>query len=492
MNCQWNPQGSVERRRFLTTVASASAIAAVPSSVIAKQSEQLHLEVGKRAKALVSQGQDFLRLLIPQGSGDNVKPVIREFENLTGGHVRVSEAPVDDIDTKLILDTLSGKNEHDIALPPTFGLPNLVAANAIITLTDFAKKHEPPDFRNDILYQIGDRFDDELYGFQTDGDVYLLFYHADLLQDPKEQDRYATQFNTKLRVPKTWEELDRQMAFFNRPSEGLAGGLLFRTPGYLAWEWWVRFHAKGLWPLDADLNPQLNAPGGVLALEQMIAATDHLAPEVTRLGLFENWKRYGEGGVYCNIGWGGSQKYLNGPESKMRGRMVYGPTPGGMLDGKLLETPYFNWGWNYVVTANSPCPELSYLFALFASTPAMSTESVRQSGGFFDPFRPEHYQDAQIAKTYSSEFLAVHETSMRAAIPDLYLANRSEYFQTLSRWLDRALLGKISAKDALDNTAQHWALISKRAGLTLQQERWQQLRAKYPADLQARLIDLPA
>ena len=222
----------------------------------------------------------------------------------------------------------------------------------------------------------------------------------------------------------------------------------------------------------------------------MIAATPSLAPEVNRLGLFENWRRYSQGDVFCNIGWGGAQKYFNRPASKMKGNLVYGPTPGGVVDGELLLTPYFNSGKSYVVTANSPSPELAYLFALFASSPGMSTQAVREPKGFFDPFRPEHYQDAAIRDLYSPEFLGVHELSMRSAIPDLYLANRNEYFQSLSRWLDRALRRRISPQIALDRAAQQWNLSSKQAGLELQTARWQQLRDKYPPELKARLKDL--
>lgn len=479
-----------ERRRVLTAIAGAAAVSTIPSTLYAAGESQLHLSAARKAKDLAGLGKSELRLLIPRGSGANVEPVVAAFREATGVHVKVTEAPVDDINTELTLDTLTGDGNYDLALPATFGIPDLVAAKAIIPLTAFAKKYEPVGFRDGILYQVGDRFDNEIYGFQTDGDAYVMFYHRELLEDPKEKDDYADKFNVALNIPTTWQELDRQMAFFNRPKDGLAGGLLFRTPGYLAWEWWVRFHAKGLWPLDRQLNPQIDSPAGIQALEEMIEATRHLAPEVNRLGLFENWSRFSQGNVYCNIGWGGSQKYFNGPDSKMKGRMVFGPTPGGMVDGELLLTPYFNWGWNYVVTTSSPEPELAYLFALFASSPTMSTEAVRQSGGFFDPFRPEHYQDAAIRDTYSPEFLEIHESSMRSAIPDLYLANRSEYFQSLSHWLDRAVLGKVSPKDALEHTADKWRLINKRVGQELQQVRWQQLRDKYPAKLQTRLKDL--
>lgn len=252
----------------------------------------------------------------------------------------------------------------------------------------------------------------------------------------------------------------------------------------------MRFHAKGVWPFTPDMEPQIASDQGVAALEDMIRATESLCPEVNRLGLFENWERYSRGDVFCNIGWGGSQKFLNGPASKMRGNMLYGPTPGGIVDGDLLVTPYFNWGWNYVVTTHSRIREISYLFALFASSPNMSTLSVRQQDGYFDPFRREHYEDEGIKAAYSPEFLNVHRHSLENAIPDLNLQNQGEYFRSLGSWIHRALLKEISPQQAMKRAETRWRLITNRADKQLQQKRWSQLRSKYPTSVRERLKDI--
>lgn len=479
----------LERRKILTGIAGATLSCIVPGSLKAAEGE-LHQRVTNSAKQLAEGRMISLRILIPHGCADNLTPVVTEFYKATDISIEIVEAPVDDINTQLYLDSMSGSVNYDLALPATFGLPDLVSSGTILPLSSYAKKYEPAGFREGISYGIGDSFDDELYGFQTDGDAYLMFYHRELLESPEEKARYFDTYGVELRIPNTWEELDQQMSYFNRPESNMVGGLLFRTPGYLAWEWWVRFHAKGYWPLSRTLKPQIASDAGVQALEEMIRASEHLAPETRSMGLFENWERFSRGDVYCNIGWGGSQKYLNSEKSNMRGRMVYGPTPGGMVNGELLLTPYFNWGWNYVVTTRSQQPELAYLFALFASTPGMSTASVRQAGGFFDPFRPEHYKDPGIEKIYSREFLTAHELSLKSAIPDLYLANQSQYFRTLSDWLNRALLGKMAPEAALEKVEQQWNLINSRSDHKLQQKRWLNLRKKYPETVRSRLQDI--
>ena len=482
---------SAGRRRVLAGLAGVAAAAAVPAGRAAADTDPgFHHEVAARARALDTGRTAPLRLLLPEGCRANLEPLVRAFGELAGVAVELVEAPVDDIGARLVLDAIGGTADYDLALPATFSLPDLVAADAIVPLSAFARRHEPEGFRGGILYGVGDRFDDTLYGFQTDGDAYLMFYHRDLLESPEERSRYADRFGVALEVPLTWAELDRQMAFFHRPEAGLHGGLLFRTTGYLAWEWWVRFHAKGVWPLSATLEPQIDSDAGVAALEEMIRASASLVPASASLGLFENWERFARGDVYCNIGWGGTQKHLHRPGSAMRGRLAHGPTPGGVVDGELLLTPYFNWGWNYVVTAGCPTAELAYLFALFAATPAMSTLSVSRPDGFFDPFRPEHYRDPRIREAYGDAFLTAHEASLRKAVPDLYLANHGEYFHTLGTWLDRAIAGRIGPADALRNVARAWDALVPRPARERQAERWLALREKYPEAVSRHMRDL--
>ncbi len=482
--------GDWTRRKALVGMAATTAAFVVPKITSAGAADEFHLEIMHRVRKLVKGKKPEIRILLPQGSAANVGPVIAAFKAGTGVEIRVSETSVEEVNTEFTLDALSKSNKYDIALPATFGIPDLAAAKAILPLTTLAKRHEPPGFRNQILYNVGDSFDGRPYGFQTDGDAYVMFYNKGFMQNPEESARYEDTYGVTLALPDTWAELDRQMAYFTRFDDQIWGGALFRSPGYLAWEWWVRFHSKGIWPFSPEMEPQIASDAGVEALEELIRATENQCREARSMGLFENWERYSKGDIYCNVGWGGSQKYLNGVNSKMRGNMIYGKMPGGIIDGKLLVTPYFNWGWNYVVSANTALPELSYLFALFASTPEISTMAVRQKDGFFDPYRPEHYQDLGIQAAYSTEFLEIHRASLENAIPDLYLKGQGEYFRLLNDGLALALERELHPEKALQRVAIRWRLITKSMGLEKQIERWARLRNKYPKHIRRLLKDL--
>ncbi len=480
----------VTRRQLMAGLGAAAILPNFTSASHASAAKDLHIQAADQARVLAAGRNIELRMLLPNGSFANVAPVIKAFTQMTGIQVQVNETQVDEINTELYLDGLSRSQQYDVALPATFGLPDLVSSEAILPITDFAKQYEPEGFRDGILFGIGDSFDGEIYGFQTDGDVYMTFFNKAMQENPETMARYSDSYGYELGVPATWAELDQQMAFFNDPENGKWGGLLFRTPSYLAWEWWVRFHAKGVWPFSPTMDPQIASDEGIEALEDMIRATESLLPETNKFGLFENWERFSKGDIYCNIGWGGTQKFLNQAGSPMRGNMVHGEIPGGVFSGKTVPMPYFNWGWDYVVTSNSQHPEISYLFALFASSPIMSTLAVGQAEGFFDPFRPEHYADAGIQDTYTPEFLNVHRRSMQSAIPDLYLKDQGEYFRILADWLARALAKEISPKQALERVAQRWRLVTNGSGLRVQKQRWQTLRSMYPPEVRAVLRDV--
>jgi multiple sugar transport system substrate-binding protein len=488
--------GEVNRRRrvFLLGTAAGAATTLLAPSLLRRPAwaqdptvANVHETAAKAAKELAAGRDITLTIMQPSGSLGNVKPVADVFTEMTGIKVAYLEVPLGEINQKVLLEAVSRSGSFDIALPATFGLPDLVESGILVNLDDYAGKYAPADFHDDELYSIGDFYKGNLYGYQTDGDTYVMFYLKDWLENADEQKAFADKHGYALKVPDTWQELDAMMAHFHRPDKGMYGGALFRTQYFIAWEWWVRFHAKGFFPLDDDLNPQINNDAGVAALEELIAASQHLYPGARTNGLFENFEAFGEGDKFCNIGWGGTQKYLNSDKSKVKGRLAFGPTPGGMVGGSLLKTPYFNWGWNYVVSAVSPQPEISYLFTLFACSPAMSTIAVRDPAGYFDPFRGAHYQDAEIIKTYSKEFLTAHEDSMRNSIPDLYLKGQGEYFDELRVNLQAADVGEKTARQALDDTAAAWDRITRRMGKRSQAVQWSFLKSIYPAGIRDRL-----
>jgi len=484
---------TTNRRNFLKGTATGLAAGALAPGLVRSafaQSaaiENIHNVAAAKAKELAGGNEVTLTIMQPSGSLGNIKPVADAFTEASGIKIDYLEVPLGEINQKVLLEAVSKSGSFDISLPATFGMPDLAESGVLVNLDDYALKYEPEGFKDGSLYTIGDFYKGSFYGYQTDGDTYLMFYNKPWLEDETEQKGFADKHGYPLKVPDTWEELDAMMAWFHRPDKDMYGGALFRTQFFIAWEWWGRFHAKGFYPLADDLTPQINNDAGVEALEELIAASQYLYPGARTNGLFENFEAYGDGNKFANIGWGGTQKFLNSDKSNMKGKTAYGLMPGGKHGNELLRTPYFNWGWNYVVSTYSAHPEIAYLFTLYAASPVMSTIAVRDPGGYFDPFRKVHYTDAEIEQTYTPEFLKTHEVSMANSIPDLYLKGQGEYFDELRVNIAAADAGSKTAKEALDDCARSWERITRRMGSRSQEVQWRFLKSIYPADIRSKL-----
>ena len=375
--------------------------------------------------------------MYPEGSLANIEPIAALFFQQTGIKINFLQTTVDDINTKLFITAAKQSEQFDIALPATFGIPDLVEAKALADLTGLAREYETKVHYKPSLYDLGDRYKERKYGYQTDGDAYLMFYNTDYIHNEREKKSFEDKYGYQLELPTTWEELDILMKFYHRPGQNTYGGCLFRTPRYMVWEWWIRFHAKGYYPVKDDMTPNIDNDYGVAALEELIRASEYLHPSVKTNGLFENWSEFAKGHSFVNIGWGGTQKYLNSHNSKIKEKLVHTPTPG---------VSYFNWGWNYVVSNFSSQKEIAYLFCLYATLPEISKLAVKQQNGFFDPFREEHYQDTAVEKAYGKAFLKAHKSAMQSAIPDFYIEGQGQYIEVLQQNIANTFEGVLSAK----------------------------------------------
>lgn len=412
-----------------------------------------------------------LRLIYPQGSIENIMPVASVFTELTGIEIKYIETTVDEINLYILNSAANGGSDFDIALPATFGIPDLAEAGAIADVSAYAAIYEKMTTGEASLYALGDSYKGKKYGYQTDGDVYLMFYNNQYLDDPQLTADYEDHYGTVFTLPKSWSELDQMMAFVHEPSKDRFGGCMFRTPSYVLWEWWIRFHALGGFPVTDEFAAATGSEAGIKALEDILRMSAFQHPSVAQNGLFDNWRIYGEGKCFANIGWGGTQKYLNSDKSSVKGALSYAPTP---------EVSYFNWGWDYVVSEFSEHRELSYLFCLLASQPETSLAAVRENG-FFDPFRAEHYEDPVIQKVYSKPFLKAHRAGMENAIPDFYMEGQGRYLTHLRENIASALTGVITPELALKFTDLQWDKLTEEIGVERQIEQWKLLKSSYPA-----------
>lgn len=472
----------LNRRHFLLSLSAFTGMSGLsPEDLLAQDlTSELHLKIAKNIKKMFSEKKE-LHLLYPKGSLANLRPIVGSFQKLTGIKVLLREGSLDEISSEILLTNILGspKKDIDVALPATYSIPDLAEADAILDLDEFCKKHAAtiPDLG---YYPNGNKYSEKFYGFQTDGDVYLMFYNLKLLHNHSLIKKYEDRFGSTLKTAETWSELDQQIKFIHDPGQDRFGGNLFRNLNYSIWEYWMRLYSKGIHLFDQEMFSRIHEPASIEALNEMISVTKYLTPNVVTDGLFENFKSFGKGQSYCNLGWGGTQKYLEGVDSSLRGQSISDLPPGGKINGKLFRTPFFNWGWNYVVSKHTKEPELAFLFCLFAVTPEISTMAIRERDGYFDPFMEYHYQDPAIKKIYGEQFLKSHKKAMVESLPDLYLKGQSLYFASLKQAVYQSITEKISPEIALKRVSSKWNQITDSIGRKRQIEAWKNVRMGYP------------
>ena len=231
------------------------------------------------------------------------------------------------------------------------------------------------------------------------------------------------------------------------------------------------------------MNSIIDNDHSIKALEELIKTTKYLDPRVKSDGLFDNFKHFAEGKGYANLGWGGTQKYLNGDQSKMKNHLVFAPPPGGIHKNKAFDVPFFNWGWNYTVSTNSSNKLTAYLFTLFASSPKVSAKGIYEASGYFDPYRQCHYDDEKIISTYSKDFLNTHEYCLKNSIPDLYLSGQGKYLGSLKQAIYNAAEGNLSPSLALKTLSKKWNQITEIEDKNKQLKQWNFLKFGYPKKL---------
>ena len=476
----------ISRRDFLLSSLCTGAIFSRQKSYAKQVNAQIdyQLKVENWAKKLKKNTKPLV-VLYPKGSLANISPIVKSFEKATAHKIQLKEAPTDNITTEMLLAVSVPSRAFDVALPPTFSIPDLVESNAIVSFDKFFSKYKFLDKEYNYRFNIGGSYRAKTYGYQTDGDVYLMFYKKSLLDNPVYQRKYEDQFKTQLHVPATWREVDQQIRFFHRPEIDLFGGSLFRNRDYIHWEFWSRLHANGSLPVDDNMQPLINSQIGINTLEAMIQITPYLAPKNNNAALFENFSLYSAGNIYCNIGWGGTQKYITQNNATLANDILHTPMPGSQS-----YIPFFNWGWNYTISSLSTNQELAYLFCLYAVTPELSKLAIQQVDGYFDPFISEHYNDKTIQKIYGSSFLSAHKQSMQQCIPDFYIKGQGYYLDVLKENLWYALNGFSTPKTALDITANYWNKITDALGRDKQSKQWLALKKTYPKEILETLTNI--
>lgn len=452
-----------------------------------------HLEQLQESGQLPSQAT--LRIKVKQGNraaflGRNHQ-LRRQWEEATGILLDIGLMPQEPAKQHLKqnpgVDLIVARNSE---------YPDLYDQQLVLPLDPLLEALELPfhDDQDFFLKAAQTQFAGNTLAIPADGDLLLLYLRQDLLEDKQEQQAFYEGYGYALAAPETWQEYRDQLEFFHRPEEHFYGSVELRDRD-VAWMYWLPRFAAQSYPnqllFDDQMNPLVNTPEGWQATQSYLDTVKFSPEAVHQPGSGYNaaLPYFNRGQAYSMlITVAGAKLFNREPELKHQ-YSVY-PLPGIRHPQGLNRRTTLAYGNHLVIPSTSQQPELALLYALWFTSPSVSTEAISLSSSFVDPFRYSHFEQRPLQQVYGTQALEALQTSLPLAAPaGTGLPGNSAYLQALNLALGEAVQGKLSAQEAMAQVEQEWQAITEDQGRDRQQAFWEAQTRLYPEQHKERLSE---
>jgi len=454
-----------------------------------------------------------LRILahVPPVMGEPANLHALQFEALTGANVEVNNVPFPDLFAEQQRTFSTGVNAYDVIFGGSHWIGDFQQYYAVVPdeyLTDTELADSTP-----LVQQIA-KWNGETKLFSIDADRHYLKYRTDVINDPASQEAYKAATGNDLAVPTTWAEYNAQAAFF---AEAYAGGGW--TPAnqpagvdfygsvevmardnlmFSAFISRVGPYAKhpdisgGFW-FDENMVPQVNNPGFVQGLTDMVEAVSFVPPGYSSFGLAEEITSFGKGEALFSYTWDDAYVEANEADSPIRTNVAAAVLPGAEKvwnreteqwdtpAGGVNYAPYISWGWTSAVTADSPVQQMAFDYLCFFGNAANHTIDLSIGRFGVNPGRTGDFEldfwtdtvgwDQTSASTYIDTMLAYEANTNR--VFDLRVPGNGEFYTSMAFGVAEALAGQKTPQEALDGVAAEWEAIIERIGSDVISEAYQ-------------------
>ncbi len=377
------------------------------------------------------------------------------FEQLSGISVELVPIPDDSFYDKAIAEFISGNASFDALQFFSPWLGDFAAPGFLAPLDDFAAKWGLPmdDFYDTYRLNYG-FFNGTMYGIPFDCDIQMVHlrkgFAEQVLGGPI--DKWTS-------VP-TYDELIRLAAELNNVEPGVAGVGLLGGRGFWSTYTWEHVAAQaGMMLFDENWEPIFNGDAGVKGVETILALTPNAIEGFAGAGWPENRAAWLGGQVATNISWQDSGTQAMRPDQSQIVDdfvTIYEPR----IDGGRFAPPNIA-GSTSCVAASAQNAEGAFLMLAFLTTASIMAMNEANANGVAPGYRsvlsnPELQKVSQPAEVWG--------TSLDYAWCAPRLPGMFEMEQAIGNELNRAWVGQITGKEALDNAAAAVRQIMDRNG----------------------------
>ncbi|MDH5265330.1 MAG: extracellular solute-binding protein [Betaproteobacteria bacterium] len=425
-----------------------------------------------------------------------------EFAKLTGARLIVNHVPFD----RFYQETLLGlrQNKYDVLF---YG--SMWVADVVPYLEPIPKEMLDSAQYLDVLphYQSIARWGDTPYQVPIDGDRHYLQYRKDILENPRYREEFRRKAGRALEVPKTWPELQEIARFFQgrklddgriisgisevTVSDALLGNQFIKRAAPYA----KHPAVTGGFYFDLEtMEPLVNTPGWVAALEDFRAAQDLYPAGGRRMSFPEVIRSFGSGESVFSDSWDDPFIQAMEPGNPLRNRVGAALSPGsrrvwnrraGRWDDfpDVNYVPYVVYGWTSGVPRSTPHKQAAFDFLGFYANRRNHRADMLVGRFGMNPFRASDLDvdfwvtragwSPAVARSYVDTLERM--ANSRSRVLDLRIHRGQEYLYHLSVGVYRAITGRDSPQAALDAVAERWRKLTQQVGIDKQREAYRHL-----------------
>jgi multiple sugar transport system substrate-binding protein len=418
----------------------------------------------------------------------------KQFEELTGATVDVVHVPFGDLFQRVLIPFQTGENAYDVMFYGSLWIGDL---NPF--LEPVPDKYLSVSGMQDVTPNYKDvaTWNGQMIQYPVDGDRHYMKYRTDVFENPEMQAKYKADTGKELRVPQTWEEYNEVATYFSgwdwdgdgELNYGSAevtkrDDLMFSAFISRAAPFAKHPDVKGGFFFDLEtMEPLINTPGFVRALELFVEAQEAFPPGGSSFGLGDEIFSFGGGQTLFSYSWDDAFIQAQEPDSRIRNKVKAAPLPGsyevwnrdtGQWDtfDEPNRAPYITWGWTSAVSALSENKDMAFDYLCFFSNEANAALDLQIGRFGVNPYRNAHFDanfwtgklgwDPEVATAYVNTLSGMELSKNR--VFDLRVPGVNQFMTSMAAGVSEALAGQKSPQEALDGVAEEWKKIVERIG----------------------------
>ncbi len=343
-----------------------------------------------------------------------------EFQKLTGAKINVITIPMSDLYNKILTDFSTHTNSYDALVYDPQWMGDFAAAGYLLDLTDMVQSDQYLDW-NDILPYFRDfsaTYKGRVYNIPLDGDVQMVYYRNDLLQQ------------AGMQPPKTWDDYMAiakkfQGVAFPDGKPGYGSCIAMKRGAQSYWMFLsiltsfeqTQGTKTGAFFDPSNMNPLVNNAGGIQALNIYQQLSKLGPPDQLNEDVGDSRGNFTSGRCALSLDWGDIGSLATDPAtSKVIHQVGSVITPGttqvvdrssgqlvpcsattcpNAIDG-VNHAPFAAFGgWSGAInkSAKPDVQKAAFAFFSYVSAPPQSDVDVTLGKTGFNPYRQSQFNN---------------------------------------------------------------------------------------------------